>query len=1510
MNNEGMSTLQKGLQKNVLEMLKQYQMELGIEEQEQVLICHQNVSGLKSYIKKTQGEEGRVELKEPEQIEKGEKQAVVVIPIEVLKEKYQCFDKAKKIFSYGEETFAYDEMNDFMKERQIQWINYVDFPNHLFTSRLITQVIMGKEQNVWEVFPVKGQKLSVCNKKGKKMPPRVEGIFMEEQEDGSFEDTGWNGIQTPEGKLVLTRRNGELFYRNGFYGSDRELANALSQREEILDCAYDEGDKVIYYVTESDFSYTQMEERFLQEIGKEYKGGNYIQVPFIPYGADGEPDFKQLRREKYIGNSMLKRMKQRLVKENIEGTLYHGFANAGECLNREQVKVERKADGLETESEEVEKKDAIAIGDPVTFEQCNCKTLGDALSRAAKSGKGIVYVDPEKEAYHSYEELEQEAKKIAGGLRKAGYQQGDKVVFQIEDRKSFLESFWGCILAGVIPSLLECPLEFCDEDANALKIKNVSNILEGPDFITTRDRIHKMNGLPPYLERETTIRTVEELKEMKESYAPDSDQVDIEQTALLLFTSGSTGMPKGVELTQRNLIFRSYGSITKNQLKDDEVVLNWLPLTHVGGIVFFHLRDLFNLAGQVQVEVNMVLENPLFWLDCLSKYKATMTWAPNFAFVLVDKCIDDSVDYGWDLTNLRYLVAGGEANVAVNLRDFIKHIRPYATEQTRIVPSFGMTETSSGIVYKQDFLLENTSDDDKFVSNGSPIPGTTIRIRDKDGKVCKVGEIGYVEAAGPTITKGYYHNEQANKETFTEDGYLITGDLGYIKNNELIITGREKDIIILNGVNYYCQDLETSVEEIEGIEPTCSIATSVNKTAQEELAIFYVPKDKTLITQVTKEALEIHQKIREIIVKRFHLTVSYIVPVGHEYMQKTDIGKRQRLKIKKLFEQGEFQKQEILYGGLKEAEFYALSCQPFRKNLPAFHKEAESILLVGTSIYQTQVEEALQAQGRIYRKSNTIEEAGEKTIVDLRLLEECRTFDKEHFKKCVETALAIGKEIVPLKEACTLIIPVEHALYITGDSKLNENLSFLGGFLKSLAKENRKVTCRLIDFDNLDANLILKECDAVEKQMEISYREQLRYGYRLQSIPNVPQASYKIPQHGTVMIAGGLGGVGQEVAKRMWKKYQANLILTGTKTEEEVKEKLAALEKSGIPVQYMQTELDDYDVLSKCIRQVMEKHQKVDLLIHAAGKFRMEKELSIKDAQRYSIENEKVSDFLEICKSKISGTVNLEKIQRNYPVDKIISISSVYGFFGSEGKSAYSAANSGQQALNQYYNGLNGGKNRLVSFMEWQDTGMSGNMEQDMKKMSDSILNQMGFTITPVEEALDYLEYMLYHQVEHAMAGIERKSGRMRHFIMDKYEKSIELYTTDVSDITKFTQLMKEEKNKNYRVDAILIPEGQEEVLKDEAITHTELKKLCAGSAGMKEEELNDTYRSMLNIWKKVLERESISIYDNFFEVGGNSLMISKLFYEIRKIWDVKINFQALLTYPTIDELLTYLNLD
>jgi microcystin synthetase protein McyG len=544
---------------------------------------------------------------------------------------------------------------------------------------------------------------------------------------------------------------------------------------------------------------------------------------------------------------------------------------------------------------------ALSYGGALTKTANMPTRLSDLLERAALRDKGVVYIQSDgSEHFQPYNHLLEEGKRILAGLRKFGLKPQDQVIFQIDKAQDFIPAFWGCILGGFVPVPISIAPTYEQLNSTINKLHNAWQMLAQPLVLTSSNLAPKIRSLSTFLnDSNFQVETVANLRNNQPEQIIHGSLAD--DLALLLLTSGSTGMPKAVMLTHSNLLSMSAGTVQMNHFSSQDVTLNWMPLDHVGAIAFLGLMAIDLGCQQIQVPTDFILKNPLKWLELIERHQATISWAPNFAFSLINERAKEINQRTWDLSSMRFLVNAGEQIVAKTARQFLKLLDKHGLPANALRPAFGMSETCSGITWSTGFSLDNSSDDMSFVELGGPIPGAALRIVDDNNQIVSEGTTGRLQVKGPSVTQGY--NPERNNEVFSEEGWFTTGDIGYLQQGCLVLTGRDKDDIIINGINYYSHEIEAVVEELENIEISYTAAGAVRLSGDnsDKLVIFFVAK-----TEEPTELKELMKKIRGHIVKNVGVNPDYLVPVTKETIPKTAIGKIQRAQLSQRFEAGEF----------------------------------------------------------------------------------------------------------------------------------------------------------------------------------------------------------------------------------------------------------------------------------------------------------------------------------------------------------------------------------------------------------------------------------------------------------------------------------------------------------------------------------------------------------------------------------------------------------------------------
>jgi malonyl CoA-acyl carrier protein transacylase len=531
-------------------------------------------------------------------------------------------------------------------------------------------------------------------------------------------------------------------------------------------------------------------------------------------------------------------------------------------------------------------------------------TLSQALADAAITQNGYVFIDGDGiEIILTYVDIQTRATAIASGLKRAGINIGDHVIFQFDHGKNFFIALWACFLGGFVPVPISVPPFFVKENAVVKRIANVWHMLDKPVVLTSINLSSSLKQLGDELGldgfRCIDIDSLELSLPIEPLPGLQSDS-----PAILLLTSGSTGIPKGALLTHANLIAMAMGTIQMNHFTSADVALNWMALDHVGSISFLGVMPVVLKCRQIHVASGLILSNPLQWLELIQKYHVSISWAPNFAFSLInqqEKILEQS---NYDLTSMRFLVNAGEQVAAKTVRQFLHLLSRHGLPADALRPAFGMSETCSGITWSAGLTVDQLIDTQHYVHLGRPIPGAWLRITDEDNQVLPEQDIGRLQLKGNSVTAGYYKNSMANASAFTADGWFITGDLGYLEKGDLVITGREKQDIIINGINYAAHEIEACVEELAEVEVSYTAAFMVvdDNSQVEQLVVVFNPADGV----TDEEYPSVVAKIRGHISKNISINPTFIIPLPENKIPKTSIGKIQHSQLKQEFKNGAY----------------------------------------------------------------------------------------------------------------------------------------------------------------------------------------------------------------------------------------------------------------------------------------------------------------------------------------------------------------------------------------------------------------------------------------------------------------------------------------------------------------------------------------------------------------------------------------------------------------------------
>lgn len=537
------------------------------------------------------------------------------------------------------------------------------------------------------------------------------------------------------------------------------------------------------------------------------------------------------------------------------------------------------------------------------------KTLSEFIKNTAQNypTHGITIIEDGKKIILSYKELYEKSVQCARKLNNLGLQKGDVVVLIPEKLDEFFCLFWGAILARVIPVTVAKPLDFSQDDScykliDACQLFNYAPIVTNGELVDEIALLMSRHGEIQYLNTQMTV--------ISRDFTFVQPQP--QDTAFYQLTSGSTGKSKAISERHEALAAYVYLSSHSRDYNPTNCLLNWLPMDHIGPLWLYHVRAVCVGCNQIHVSTPLILEKPLLWLELISEFKVTHSWAPNFAYKLIinekDKLGDNTLV---DLSSLKELVTGGEMVTGNTVRTFNHLLKPFGLRDGVLTPSFGMAESCTCITYAladdpeipvsylkfsdQDKLQAGSS---SFISLGKVIAGVEIRIADDHNRTLEEYHVGHYQIRGPNVTNGYYQQQVLNESVFSEDGWFDSGDNGFIAEGNLYLVGRTKEMLIVNGKNYFCHEIEEKLEQVEGILSTYIAAFSVKTGEQEDVVICYVPADLSATDRI-------NQEISALLYRSIGLYVNRIIPVSKELFLKTTSGKIQRAKMAQKFVDGE-----------------------------------------------------------------------------------------------------------------------------------------------------------------------------------------------------------------------------------------------------------------------------------------------------------------------------------------------------------------------------------------------------------------------------------------------------------------------------------------------------------------------------------------------------------------------------------------------------------------------------
>jgi 1-acyl-sn-glycerol-3-phosphate acyltransferase len=521
----------------------------------------------------------------------------------------------------------------------------------------------------------------------------------------------------------------------------------------------------------------------------------------------------------------------------------------------------------------------------------------------------------------SYRGLAVAAGRLAAGMRSWGLEPGECVGIMLPTGREFFESFLGALLAGAVPVPMYPPMRLSQLEAHLRRQAGILRNAQAALLLVPPEGKALAALLGAQIDTLRGVSTVEDLREGEGATLSMHMQRKADDLAMLQYTSGSTGDPKGVMLTHANLLANIRAMGRAIDATSSDVFVSWLPLYHDLGLIGAWLGSLYHAAPVIIMSPLRFIVRPESWLWAIHRNAATLSAAPNFAFEFCVSKIDDSAIEGLDLSSLRMVANGAEPVSAETIRRFAERFQRYGFRPQAMTPVYGLAENSVGLAFSaidQEPIIDRVirkslshngmamparAEDAHpltFVSSGAPLPGHEIRIIDELGREAPERRQGRLEFKGASATRGYFRDPEKSKALF-HDGWLDSGDLAYVANGNVFITGRVKDIIIKGGQNIYPEELEAAVGDLPNVRKGCAaaFASADPKTGSEQLIVVA----ETHSTDAAVRA-QLQQTVAETVSDILGVPADQVIIAQPHTVPKTSSGKIRRTTTRDLYEAG------------------------------------------------------------------------------------------------------------------------------------------------------------------------------------------------------------------------------------------------------------------------------------------------------------------------------------------------------------------------------------------------------------------------------------------------------------------------------------------------------------------------------------------------------------------------------------------------------------------------------
>lgn len=560
---------------------------------------------------------------------------------------------------------------------------------------------------------------------------------------------------------------------------------------------------------------------------------------------------------------------------------------------------------------------------PATSAPATASSLVEALRWHAEHTPDRIHIhlrnDDGSETPITYSQLVMAATTVTGGLRDLGVTRGDRIALMLRTERAFFEVFFAALMIGAVPVPLYPPVRAEDLVAYTRRQQGILRNAGARVLVTFAEAERLATLMRGQLPELDAITTRDRLRTQESQAASERSSRD--DPALIQYTSGSTGDPKGVLLSHANILANVRAIGEALEIHSDDVGVTWLPLYHDMGLIGLWLGALYFGVPVTIMSPLAFLSRPSRWLWAIHAHRGTISAAPNFAFDLCARKITDAEIQGLDLTSWRLVVNGSEAVSPDTIERFTRRFAPYGFKTEAMCPAYGLAESSVALtlgairraphvdrIAREPFerareITPAASDDARalrFVSCGRTLRDHEVRIVDSAGRLLGERREGRIQFRGPSVTRGYYRNAEATRAAM-HDGWMESGDLGYQADGDLFITGREKDLIIQSGRNICAEEVEAIASSVPGIRPNCVAAFGVSDPIAGTERVVVVAETKEQ-DPARREALR--RAVRDRLVTGIGSPPDVVVIADPRTVLKTSSGKLRRSAMREAYLKG------------------------------------------------------------------------------------------------------------------------------------------------------------------------------------------------------------------------------------------------------------------------------------------------------------------------------------------------------------------------------------------------------------------------------------------------------------------------------------------------------------------------------------------------------------------------------------------------------------------------------